>query len=196
MVTARNALLALFFTACATAPATTPTTHAPGATTEPLAPWNAHAPAAAPRIILDQWSRADNRATCAPLTIADVGDRARGGTARRANFSGGWAVAWDVPGLPGRDASGYPCATCGRGAFGIAGAGVTVGPDYENAPSRHRLDYAGQNWVTYDLEGSTGPNWLAQIRVDDQQCVYQLWSFLGRDHLEHLIRNVRRAAPE
>lgn len=158
------------------------------------APWEANTAVAAPQVLLDEWGRAENRESCAPMTIADPGPQARGGTARRANFSGGWGVAWDVPGLPGRAATGHPCETCGRGVYGIAGAGIVWGADEGNVGFPHRLDFAGGNWAGYALEGMTGPNWLAQVRVAGQPCVYYVWSFVGREHVEHLIRNVRRAA--
>ncbi|HYO77802.1 MAG TPA: hypothetical protein VE010_15180 [Thermoanaerobaculia bacterium] len=184
----------LLFTACATtpnAPAPNPPTVA-GTTTEAMAPWNANPAIAAPPVVLTEWSKAENRATCAPMTFAAFGERASGGTPRRANFSGGWGVAWDVPGLPGRDATGRSCATCGRGVFGISGAGITVGEDEDAVGFPYRVDYAGKNWAGWALEGETGPNWLGQVRVDDQQCIYYVWSFLGREHVEELVRNVRR----
>ncbi len=184
MVIARNTLLALLLTACSAT--------APSPSAEPPAPWNANAPVAAPRVVLDEWSRAENKASCAPMTIADPGDEMRNPTPRRANFSGGWGIAWDAPGLPGRDPSGAHCASCGRGVAGIAGAGITHGEDQFNGGFPHRIDYEGENWAGWALEGGTGPNWLAQFRVDDQQCVYYVWSFLGREHLESLLRNVRR----
>ena len=138
-------------------------------------------------MLLDEWAKAENRATCAPLTFATLRED---GTVRRANFSGGWAVAWDIPGLPGREATGHHCATCGRGVFGIAGAGVTVGEDTPGFPEFEQ--YEGENWAGWHLEGGSGPNWLAQVRVDDQQCLYYVWSFLGRDHVAELVRSIRR----
>ena len=56
--------------------------------------------------VLAEWRTADNRRTCAPLAFATT--RAGAGRARRANFGGGWGVAFDRPGL--------------RSAFGVAGA--------------------------------------------------------------------------
>ena len=161
---------------------------------EPVAPWNTHAPlarSAAPGVLLTEWERAENRTTCAPLALADTGARVANATPRRANFSGGWAVAWDAPGLPGRDPSGNACATCGRGAFGIAGTGseATGGDSWNPGDGR---EYAGENRATYGPEGGSGPSWLANVTVDDQRCLYQVWSFLGRDHLEHLLANLRR----
>lgn len=154
------------------------------------APWDANPSISAPQVLLDEWSGATNRARCAPLAFADTGDAGRGGTPRRATFSGGWGVSWDVPGQPGRDTSGNPCATCGRGTFGIAGTGI----DWD-APSRvltNRMEWSGGNLAAYGPEGGSGPSWLAQVRVADQQCMYNVWSYAGREHLEHLLRNIRR----
>lgn len=190
----RYLLILTFLAGCATT--TPPPSPAPPA--EEAAPWNASAAVsrtAAPAVLLAQWEQAENRATCAPLTIVDFGPRASHATARRATFSGGWAVAWDAPGLPGRDASGSPCETCGRGVFGIAGTGTAAAGGGAWNPG-NELEWAGENRATYGLEGGTGPNWLANVQVDDQRCLYQVWSFLGRDHLEHLIENIRRVDSE
>lgn len=172
----------LLLTACATS------TLSPAAP-EP-APWNAQPAVAAPQVLLTEWQKAENRATCAPMTIINYGNA----TPRRANFSGGWGVAFDMPGQPGREPSGHHCATCGRGTFGIAGAGIEKGSDSENITAAGVMQFAGANRAWYDLEGGTGPNWLGQFHVDDQRCVYYVWSFLGREHVEQLIRNVRRAS--
>jgi hypothetical protein len=181
--------LILFVLACSTAP---PPASVPAPVGE-KSPWSANEPASGPAVMFTEWRNAENRETCAPMTFGDPGERVRGGTARRANFSGGWAVAWDVAGLPGREPSGAYCDSCGRGVYGLAGAGVVWGRDEQNAGFPHRIDWAGGEWAGYGLEGGQGPNWLAQVRVKDQSCVYYVWSFLGRDHLEHLLRQVRRA---
>lgn len=181
-------LLVFFLCACATTP---PAHHGHDAAAP--APWNDNAPVAAPEVVIEEWQKAENRTICAPMTIADFGERARHATLRRANFGGGWGVAWDAAGLPGRDPSGAACATCGRGVFGIAGGGITWGESEGSAVFPHHIEWQDGNYATYGLEGRTGPNWLAQLRVADQRCVYYVWSFLGREHLEHLIGHVRRA---
>ncbi|HEY0142671.1 MAG TPA: hypothetical protein VGF48_17360 [Thermoanaerobaculia bacterium] len=191
----RSTLFVLaLLTACAPhSPA--PDTSAPDApppATPQIAPWNANPAVAAPPVLLTEWQKAENRASCAPMTFADYGNA----TPRRANFSGGWGLAFDAPGQPGRDPSGASCATCGRGTFGIAGAGVEKGEDAENVYAGGMMIFAGKNRALYDLEGGTGPNWLAQIHVDDQRCIYYVWSFQGRAHVEQLIRNVRRVRME
>ena len=59
-------------------------------------------------LVLAEWRKADNRAACAPLAFRS--DGGAGGTARRAAFSGGWAVAFDQPDM--------------SSAYGVAGAGL------------------------------------------------------------------------
>lgn len=154
------------------------------------APWDAHSSVSGPQIVIDEWRGAANRARCAPLAFVDLGEAGAGGTPRRANFAGGWAVSWDVPGQQGRDAYGNVCATCGRGTFGIAGTGI----DWDTPASvlTERMEWSGGNLAAYGPEGGSGPNWLAQVRVADQQCMYNVWSYAGREHLEHLLRSIRR----
>src|SRR5262245_48038823 len=65
-----------------------------------------------PKVYLDEQAKADNKATCPLLVITDVGV-GKGAKPRRANFAGGWAVAYDRKGQ--------------RSAFGVAGAGVEKG---------------------------------------------------------------------
>ncbi len=45
--------------------------------------------------------------------------------------------------------------------------------------------------VEYGPEGETGPNEVAYLRIEGQGCLYNIWSNLGRDHLEELIRELR-----
>lgn len=153
-------------------------------------------PLVAERLILAEWSKAENKAVCAPVSV--TGDGGRGGSPRRANFSGGWAVAFDLPGK--------------RSAYGIAGAGLIPADDDAEIAKRERLidqwpsfrdlpalpqpAYAG-----YGVEGGTAwsdddpqalhSNALAYVRVGGQTCQYNVWSRLGRAHLETLLENLR-----
>ena len=43
----------------------------------------------------------------------------------------------------------------------------------------------------YGPEGGTGPNQLAYVRIAGQQCLYNVWSRLGKEHLELLLRELR-----
>ncbi len=155
-------------------PPTVPTSPA----APPPAPWSA-APIPAdrlPRHFLEQWVRAENRAICAPIAPADVG-AGEGATARAATFSGGWAVAYDRPGL--------------RSAFGVAGTGssAAAGPGEYSWP--YERVWADGSRAGYGPEGGTGPNELAYLRIQGQGCMYNVWSRLGRDHLAYLLEQLR-----
>lgn len=138
-------------------------------------------------MLLSQWRVAENRATCAPLTFEGLPGAA---TPRAATFSGGWAMAWDQPGLPGRDGSGQACATCGRGAFGIAGTGVEAGGttwDWE-----HERSWSDGSTAAWGMEGGTGPGFLAYVTIPGERCLYNVWSRTSLAHLESLIESIRR----
>lgn len=157
----------LFLAACSTA------------TPERTAPWRQAplASAAVAPVYLEQWQKAENRATCALLALRSVGEAGGGATPRAASFSGGWAVAYDLPGT--------------RSAFGVAGAGVNAGdPAYAKWP--YAYEWGDGSKVEYGPEGGLGPNQLAYLRVAGQDCLYNVWSRLGREHLELLLHELRR----
>lgn len=146
----------------------------------PAAPWSGErlAADAVPAEFVTEWRRAENRATCAPVAPASLGQGA-GARPRRANFSGGWAVAYDQPGV--------------RSAFGVAGTGSCAAePAYDQWP--HRRAWADGSGAGYGPEGGTGPNQLAYLRIQGQDCLYNVWSSLGRAHLEHLLESLRFVA--
>lgn len=163
------ATLVLFLTACSTAtapPSTNP------------APWSAPALARAdvPAPYATQWDKAENRTTCALIAPRSVGFEGASATPRVATFSGGWAVAYDLPNL--------------RSAFGVAGTGSKASdPAYDAWP--HRRQWDDGSTVGYGPEGGTGPNQLAYLRIAGQDCLYNIWSRLGREHLEQLIGELR-----
>ena len=43
----------------------------------------------------------------------------------------------------------------------------------------------------YGPEGGTGPAQLAYLRIAGQGCLYNVWSRLGRAHLEQLLGALR-----
>lgn len=107
----------LILAACST---TTPTTFSA------RAPWDAPALTRGdvPAVYVTQWEKAENRATCALIAPRSVGPEGAGATARAATFSGGWAVAYDLPSL--------------RSAFGVAGTGASqAGDAYDQWPHAH-----------------------------------------------------------
>lgn len=85
-------------------------------------------------------------------------------------------MAYDLPNL--------------RSAFGIAGAGVSAGdPSYDKWPYIQQWDDGSK--AEYGPEGGTGPNELAYVRIQGQKCLYNVWSRLGRQHLELLLSELR-----
>lgn len=148
----------------------------------PPAPWAlpALATAQVPRLYLEQWRRAENRTTCALVAPGSLGV-GEGAVPRAATFSGGWAVAYDQPDL--------------RSAFGVAGTGAPAAePSYDEWPFSRR--WADGSSAGYGPEGGSGPNQLAYLRIAGQGCLYNVWSRLGREHLEHLLQQLRFVAVE
>lgn len=157
----------------------------------PAAPWSQPAlrQNQVPAVLLTEWRQAENRTTCAALAPQNLGDH-QDAQPRAAYFSGGWAIAYDKPGLPGRNPDGTFCPNCGRGAFGIAGAGVHVeSQDIQRWPQQRV--WADGSAAGYGLAGDEGPNYLAYVQVKGQRCLYNIWSFLGREHLESLLEQLR-----
>lgn len=148
------------------------------------------------RMARTEWAKSKDKARCAPLALAS--DAGGGGTARRANFSGGWGVAFDRSGL--------------RSAYGFAGPGVLKGDEAPLAAQRERL---GRQWphvmdlprlpdpafAGYGLEGARpyppgnpegkGLQSVAYVRIGGQDCTYNVWSRISRAHLEALLDNLR-----
>jgi serine/threonine-protein kinase len=167
-----------------------PAPDAAAALVEDPPPWSAPPlPAkSVPAVYLAQWRKAENRATCPPLVPTDLG-AAAGAQPRAATFYGGWAVAYDKKGLPGRAPSGYDCATCGRSVFGVAGAGVEKGG--ANPFGKH-VRWSDGSELDYGLEGGTGPGYLGFLARSDAGCLYNIWSAIGEDHLLQVIAGLRR----
>lgn len=143
----------------------------------PRAPWNQPPLSSAdvPSVLLVQWRQAENRNTCAPLAPASLEPHTEA-RVRAAQFSGGWGIAYDLPGQ--------------RSAFGIAGTGSSAADDsYSDWP--HLLRWRDGSTAGYGPEGGTGPNQLAYLRIPGQQCLYNVWSNLGPEHLVRLLEQLR-----
>jgi hypothetical protein len=145
------------------------------------APWSGArlASSAVPAVYRTAWRAAENRATCALLVPESLGAQ-QAATPRAATFSGGWGVAYDLPGT--------------RSAFGVAGAGVDAwaGDTYDKWP--HTIDWADGSRAGYGPEGGSGPNELAYLEIPGQRCLYNVWSRLGQAHLESLLAQLRFVA--
>ncbi|HYD54624.1 MAG TPA: hypothetical protein VEA99_18465 [Gemmatimonadaceae bacterium] len=180
-------ILATVVLAAACAPTTPPGDPAPAPPRPDLAPWigSSLREGDVPAVYLGQWGAAPNRATCALLAPRAVppasGVDAARATPRAATFAGGWAVAYDLPET--------------RSAFGVAGTGSAANAPgtYDQWP--HERRWADGSRAAYGPEGGTGPNQLAYLTIPGQGCLYNVWSRLGRAHLEALLASLRFVQP-
>lgn len=177
----------------ASAPDDAPATPAVDLASLPAAPWE-DAPIGAreaPGPLLRAWDRAENREWCAPIAPRSLGSGAEGARARAGELEGGWAVEFDRRGMPGLARDGSVCTSCGRSVFGIAGTSMTpeeLAGEEADAPAPSFRD--GSHAALEVSEGESVA--AATITVTGQGCVYQVWSFLGREHVEELVRELRR----
>ena len=168
-MTKRHIVISLLTLLPAVLQAQSTTTTAPPWSAAPLLRGNV------PVVYVQQWSKARNRSTCDLFGFSKLGAGA-GATPRAATFSGGWAVAYDRPGL--------------RSAFGIAGTGLDVdegaGPEWP-----FNRVWSDGSHVGYGPEAGSGPDFLAYLAIDGQSCLYNVWSKLGQRHLEELLEGIR-----
>ena len=144
----------------------------------PAAPWSNAAVRASdiPAVYSSQWRVAENRATCSLVALTEFGVGAPA-VPRAATFSGGWAVAYDLPRV--------------RSAFGVAGSGSrATDSTYGGWPNHMR--WSDGSSADYGPEGGSGPNQLAYVRIAGEGCLYNVWSRIGKEHLELLIEGLRR----
>lgn len=152
--------------------------------------------ALAPMLTRAEWRRAENRRDCPPIVFTSSAGRPA--NARRAIFSGGWAVAFDTARV--------------RSAYGVAGPSLTPIDRGSAVAQRTRLSrqwpyvmrlpglpppaFAGfglAGAAPYPAEDpeSSGRQSLAYVRIGGARCTYNVWSRLGRSHLERLLRSLR-----
>ncbi|MDH5616076.1 MAG: hypothetical protein OEY62_05990, partial [Acidimicrobiia bacterium] len=167
-----------------------------GATAGGVAPWSAEPlpQAAIPQHLIEDWATAENQMWCSVLYPADPLELSAGGVSRSADFSGGWAVAWDLPDGPGRSRDSGYCPDCGRGAYGVAGADIT-GTINDLNIWVDRIAWDDGSRAGYGLEGleqpGSGAPALSYLLVEGQGCLYNVWSFLGEEHLMTLLNSLR-----
>ncbi|GBD84025.1 hypothetical protein BMS3Abin02_00411 [bacterium BMS3Abin02] len=184
-----------------TTTSTTTTTTLPPSTTTTIeespavrtAPWAAPSLTDVPDVLAAQWEAAANREWCSALFPSNPGDLGDG-VIRSADFTDGWAVAWDLPSGSGRSAGGEYCTDCGRGAYGIAGTGLrAVGNETDVFADRFLYDDGSKLAIGFEDGATTavGAPLPAELLVTGEGCLYQVWSFLGTDHLEALLAQLR-----
>lgn len=156
----------------------------------PASPWSADPlpVEAAPAALLAAWAEAENRGHCAPIAPAAMG-AAEGARARVSEMiEGGWAVEFDHRGMPGLARDGSLCNRCGRGVFGIAGTSMLQ----EELPEEPTPSFADGTYLEVEPPGEGEIVAAAMFTVRGQECVYQVWSFLGEEHVRELIDGLRR----
>lgn len=154
-------------------------------------PWSAPkiTGGSARRVGLDEWGVADNRATARLVLPAEVA-LSSSATPRPANFSGGWAVAWDESSGPGVEPSGQFCENCGRGVAGVAGTGSAASKSF-GVPFTNVVQWSDGSAVGYTGSRSDSRQFLANLFVTGQGSLYQVWSYISQRHLEYLISQLR-----
>lgn len=180
-------------------PNTTTTSAPPDSTTTTTQPAVAQPPWAQPAldptilspVLQEEWGSAENRESCAALYPDGATSLAAGATVRGAAFAGGWGVAWDLDSGPGRNPDGTYCEDCGRGVFGVAGVPV----EGADPPFPNQLEWSDGSFALYGVEGNADPGsgapWLAFLDVSGQACLYNVWSFLGENHLLAVLSSLR-----
>jgi hypothetical protein len=159
--------------------------------TLPASPWS-DAPVASesvPAPILRAWAGADNRTQCAPLAPLRLG-AGEGARARVSDLEGGWAVEFDHRGMPGLDASGEPCEQCGRAVFGLAGTNLAP-EDLSSEEGASAPSFADGSRLLVEPPAEGEQVASASLTVRGQGCVYQVWSFLGEEHVRELVSALR-----
>ena len=153
-------------------------------------PWGADhlASQAAPRALLQAWNRAENQGWCAPLAPATLG-AGEGARARAGTAPGGWSLEFDRRGSAGIGANGEVCETCGRGAFGVTGTAMSP-EDAEDLLGPGATLFADGGRIDVQSNADEAAS-VATLLVPGQDCVYQVWSFLGREHLDELVAGLR-----
>jgi hypothetical protein len=186
-----------------TADATTTTETTTSTTAVPpsdvAAPWSAAPlPTAAATATVEAWqSDGSPGAECPALAPADLGE-GEGATPRATTRGqpGAWWVAYDLPGAPGEAEIQSPSRDAGKETFSVSAIELDTG-SADRFP--HKLRWADGSHGSYGAEGDgTLPMpdgvpypWLAYINMSGSPCLYQVHTYLGRDHLEHLIRELR-----
>lgn len=125
-----------------------------------------------------EWLKAESRSVCPILALPkQSAAHLDGHTSRRANFSGGWGVAYDLSKL--------------RSAYGVANAGTSSANGMFNK-WEYNVRYQDGSWVGYGREGGnpTG-KWLAYILIPKNNCFYNVWSAQSKVHLEQIIADLR-----
>lgn len=138
-------------------------------------------------VYLREWAKSQTKGQC-PLLALPVTAHAHipHHNARRANFSGGWGVAYDLPNE--------------RSAYGVAHSGISDPLGQSSIWQDYHL-YDDGTELTYGREGGNPDgHWLAYLTLggqyspSGQHCFYNIWSQQSKQHLEQIIKDLRQVA--
>lgn len=145
------------------------------------APWNKPAinNSDTDTVYRQEWIKAESQSLCPILALPkSASSHLLGHSVRRANFSGGWGVAYDLPAM--------------RSAYGVANAG-TVDPNDLSFSWPYNVSYQDGSIVGYGhAGGDPAAQWLAYIVIAQNNCFYNVWSTQDKNHLEQMISDLRR----
>lgn len=137
---------------------------------------------------------------CPAIAPADLGEGA-GATSRATDRGspGAWWVAYDLPGAPGEAEIQSPSADAGKETFSVSAVTfpMDVGSVVDRFPNQVRWSdgshgsYGVEGGGILPTEGEMEPAWLAYLKIGDSPCLYQVHTYLGQDHMEHLLSQLR-----
>lgn len=134
-------------------------------------------------VYYQEWSKSPTKNTCPILALPkDANSQIKGHSVRRANFSGGWGVAYDLPNE--------------RSAYGVANAGVLKAGEQVYNSWPYSVVYQDGSTVGYGHEGGDpSAKWLAYLVIPQNRCFYNVWSAQGQFHLEQMLSELRLVSP-
>ncbi len=140
---------------------------------------------------VEQWSQAANRNSARLVLPADV-FLTPSQIVRPASPPGGWGVVWDDigTGKPGVLPSGQFCPTCGRAVVGMS-ASAAAADKAAVLRSPIAVQWSDGSAVGYSSAPNAARQFVATLFVAGQDRTYQLYSYIGQQHLENLLAQLR-----
>lgn len=126
-----------------------------------------------------EWAKSKSKSLCPILALPrTAGAHISGHRVRRADFSSGWGVAYDLPDM--------------RSAYGVANTGTIKSKDISfHWP--YNMTYQDGSIAGYGHEGGNpSAQWLAYLVIPQNNCFYNVWSGVSKEHLEHVISDLRK----
>lgn len=154
------------------------------ATTLPKSPWQSHQSLKSNQVspVYQQQCHQSKYKYCPILALPTRSSvNPKTAKSRAANFSGGFAVAYDLGNDKGKLL---------RSAYGVANAGITSKRNLYDGWT-YRKNYADGSYVTLGREGNNPKGNMLAYVVLKNGCFYNVWSQLGSDHLQKMLGQLR-----